>query len=195
MIINRQIFNQTSTLFLALVIGLFCFNANAQRYAGDRSSYDNQTPAIYDTDEVYIEECGTCHLSYAPSLLPIQSWNKILKGLEDHFDENAEVDQETMTHLANYLKENALGKGKIPLLETLIKDIPKNAPVRITELPQFIKEHESTVKQLGGVILPVGFFSPCEDCHKEAASGIFSKEKIYKGYGPSFKIGEDPKLK
>jgi len=179
----------------SLLLGFTAHSAQAQRYAGDRSNYDNNTAPIYELDSTYTEECGACHLLYAPSLLPVQSWEKILGSLDDHFKENAELDAGSRQHLLQYLTENALGRGKIPLLEGLSRGLPTQPALRITELPQFKREHASSVRQLGGEVLPVGFFSPCEDCHKQAASGIFDKERIYKGYGPSFTIGEDPKLK
>jgi len=178
-------------LLLSLLVG-FCSTAgHTQRYAGDRSSYDNTTPAVFETNQIYNEECGACHLAYPPGLLPAKSWQRLLKGLEDHFGENAELDSSTMAHLAQYLRRNSLENESSPRISKLKKNMPASPPIRITELPQFHQEHESTVRQLGNIELPVGFFSPCEDCHKEGASGIFDKEKIYKGYGPSFVVGDE----
>ena len=174
---------------LLVSVGLFSLTVSAQRYAGDRSSYDNKTPRTFEVDAIYDEECGSCHLAYPPGLLPAKSWQRLLLGLEDHFGENAELGSEEIGHLTNYLLRNSLEKETSPIISKLSKNVPVEPPIRISELPQFHKEHESSVRQLGGASLPVGFFSPCEDCHKEAASGIFNKEKIYKGYGPSFEIG------
>lgn len=37
------------------------------------------------TNPAYKENCGACHFSYQPELLPSRSWKKILVQLEDHF--------------------------------------------------------------------------------------------------------------
>jgi hypothetical protein len=146
---------------------------------------------VFETDAVYIEECSACHMGYAPGLLPKKSWDKILKGLEDHFGENAELDSETVAYLRDYLGRNSLEHEKSDRINKLIRNMPADPPLRITDLPQFLSEHEPAVRQMELETVDVGFFSPCEDCHKQGASGIFDKELLYKGYGPSFEFGED----
>ena len=47
----------------------------------------------------YKEECGSCHFAYQPGLLPARSWEKIMGNLENHFNENAELDQETQSRI------------------------------------------------------------------------------------------------
>ena len=58
-----------------------------------RSSF-NRTTAGIDPGEskLYGQECGSCHFPYQPGLLPAVSWERIMGGLEDHFGENAELD-------------------------------------------------------------------------------------------------------
>ena len=48
----------------------------------------------------YTENCGACHFAYQPGLLPSGSWDKILKGLADHFGEAVEFDPESMSTIA-----------------------------------------------------------------------------------------------
>ena len=175
---------------IPLIATLFSISSYAVRYPGDRSNYDNMSAAVHETDATYIEECGACHLAYAPGLLPEKSWNKLLSGLEDHFGENAELDSDTLVYLQDYLNRNALEHEKSDKINKLNKKMPADPPVRITELPQFLIEHEPAVRQMELESVEVGFFSPCEDCHKQGASGIFDKELLYKGYGPSFEFGE-----
>jgi hypothetical protein len=184
--------NATAILLwiIPLIVTLFSVSSYAVRYPGDRSNYDNTSAAIYETDGTYIEECGACHMAYAPGLLPEKSWHKILNGLQDHFGENAELDSETLAYLQDYLNRNALEHEKSDKINKLMRKMPADPPVRITELPQFLIEHEPAVRQMELESVEVGFFSPCEDCHKQGASGIFDKELLYKGYGPSFEFGE-----
>jgi hypothetical protein len=175
------------SLALSLVVSV---SGQEIRYPGDRSNYDNKMPPVFETDPVYIEECASCHLGYAPGLLPEKSWQKILQGLEDHFGENAELDSESVNHLADYLEKNSLEYEKSDRIAKFKKNLPSDPPIRITELPAFIVEHQPAVRQIGLEEVEDGFFSPCEDCHKQGASGFFDKERLYKGYGPDFQFGE-----
>ena len=175
---------------IPLIVTLFSTSGYAVRYPGDRSNYDNHAEAVFEMNATYIEECGSCHMAYAPGLLPEKSWQKILQGLDDHFGENAELDSETFALLEVYLQRNALEHEKSDKIRKLMKKMPPDPNVRITELPQFVIEHEPAVRQMGLDSVELGFFSPCEDCHKQGASGIFDKELLYKGYGPNFEFGE-----
>ncbi len=143
-------------------------------------------------DAVYIEECGACHFAYQPGLLPRKSWNGVMQGLEDHFGENAEMDAETTGHITSYLEENALQAGKPSSLSKLMRGMPAEPPLRITELPAFVRMHEIVPKQLQVEELKEGFLSPCADCHREAADGVFDKERLHPGYGPSVWGKNDP---
>ena len=67
-------------LLLSLLIGFCSTVGHTQRYAGDRSSYDNKTPAVFETDQIYNEECGACDMAYPPGLLPAKSWQRLLNS-------------------------------------------------------------------------------------------------------------------
>jgi len=139
---------------------------------------------LFETDALYIDECGACHLAYPPGLLPVQSWQGIMSGLEDHFGESAETDEETATHIADYLERVALQKGKPSPMSQMLRNMPDDPPLRITEFPAFITAHAEIPIQLQVEKLDEGFLSPCADCHRQAASGRFDKELLHPGYGP-----------
>ena len=145
----------------------------------------------YITDDVYKEECGACHLAYPPPLLPEQTWTAIMDGLDDHFDDNAEVDDDTATHILSYLHEHALGKGLPSTMSKMMRNLPENPPLRITEFPAFIDAHALIKEQLEIDEFKEGFLSPCADCHRQASVAIFDKELLHPGYGPS-NWGGDP---
>lgn len=152
-------------------------------------------PALYPQDEVYMEECGACHLAYAPDLLPVESWQRVLAGLEDHFGENAEVDPETLAHLSGYLEEQGLSRGRPSPMSRLLRGLPAEPPIRITELPSFVNMHFLVAQQLEVGELREGFLSPCADCHRDAELGIYDKDRLHPGYGPDVwggKSGEPP---
>lgn len=139
----------------------------------------------YQPDELYVDECGACHLAYPPGLLPASSWQGIMGGLEDHFEDNAETDEETAAYVSKYLADNALTPGEPSRWSMLLRNMPSEPPLRITELPGFRQAHESEMELLEGLNMGMEFFSPCQDCHREADQGLFDKELLSKGYGPT----------
>jgi len=149
----------------------------------------DQNPYIRDT--LYIEECGACHLAYAPGLLPVASWNGIMLGLADHFGENAELDRESSTYIADYLARYALKGGHQSRISKFLRKMPAEPPLRITLLPGFIAAHDGVRERLELDQFEEGFLSPCVDCHRTANSGVFDKELLRPGYGP--KIWGTPK--
>ncbi len=166
----------TGSLLLGAVLtfGLAGIVVNAQQ-GGD---------APYVKDDVYIEECGACHLAYPPGLLPVASWEKTMAGLKEHFGDNAELDQETAAHIEAYLTREALRKGNPSTMSQMLRNLPNDPPLRITELPAFVSAHEPVAEQLDMAEFSEGFLSPCADCHREAAEAVFDKDRLHQGYGP-----------
>lgn len=104
--------------------------------------------------------------------------------LEDHFGDNAEVDDETAAELSAYLAKYSLRAGQPTRFSRMLRNMPAEPPLRITDTPYMAQVHESIADTLGMEQLDEGFLSPCADCHKQAAEGVFDKDLIYQGYGP-----------
>ncbi len=136
----------------------------------------------YVPDSIYVEECESCHLAYPPGLLPVKSWQGIMQGLEDHFGDNAELDDETYLHISDYLERFALRKGQQSGISQLLRKLPEDPPLRISELPGFISAHEEVLKQSETESMKEGFLSYCEDCHSTAANGVFDEELLHPDY-------------
>jgi hypothetical protein len=147
--------------------------------------YALEGEVVYQPDKLYVDECGACHYAYPPGLLPASSWIGIMQGLEDHFEENAETDEETASYISNYLTEHALRPGQNSKWSVLLRNIPSEPPLRITDLPGFFQAHESEMELIEGLDMGMDFFSPCEDCHRQADQGLFDKELLRGGYGPT----------
>jgi hypothetical protein len=71
-------------------------------------------------------------------------------------------------------------------MSQLARNLPQNAPLRVTEFPAFLDAHDVVKQQLEMQEWPDGFLSPCRDCHHQAADARFEKELLHPGYGPSF---------
>jgi len=125
----------------------------------------------------YQEECSECHMAYPANFLPEKSWNKILATLDDHFGENAELDNETNQALKSYLAQHAMKKN---LFNRLLRNFPSDTPtpLRITELPYFIRKHDEIPQKWVKNNPKVGSFSQCDKCHQGAASGDFEEDNV-----------------
>ena len=162
----------TNRFNLKFQIVIICFLALlvASTFANKVKAGLQQNPNV-----VYQEECGACHLVYPAKLLPEKGWNKILQNLDDHFGENAELENDTNQILQAYLAENSMQKG---FLDRFFKNFPEGAPTRITKLSSFVRKHDEVPAKMVKDNPKVGSFSQCDKCHRGAARGDFEEDKV-----------------
>ena len=122
----------------------------------------------------YREECGSCHMAYPAMLLPRQSWRKIMAGLEDHFGENAALDDKTGDEIEDYL----LGESNRVTYRKLFRNLGDAAPLRITELPYFVHEHDEIPSRFVTANEQVKSLSQCNACHRDAERGRFDEDDV-----------------
>jgi len=166
----------TGTVVLASILGFGFYGVGVSAVTGDAVEYTK--------DAIYMEECGACHLAYPPGLLPVATGTKIMQDLADHFGESAELDEETSGYISNYLQQEALRAGVPTTMSEMLRNLPDDPPLRITEFPAFLGAHQIILEQLQMDEFPTGFLSPCADCHRQAADALFDKELLHPGYGP-----------
>lgn len=118
---------------------------------------------------LYVQECGSCHVAYAPGLLPAASWQRLLGGLQRHFGSNAELDATSTATLGAWLQAHAASgrRAAVP---------PQD---RITQASWFQREHRELQARLappaGSRATPA---SDCAACHTRAAEGSFREREI-----------------
>lgn len=125
---------------------------------------------------LYIEECSSCHVGYLPGFLPQRSWTKIMASLDDHFGQNASLDQEPAAEILAYLKEFSADSPKSSRQsKRLAKMIPEGeTPIRITDTHFWRRKHGG-IKAFVWKRPAVETRSKCEACHQDAAKGIFDE--------------------
>ena len=127
-------------------------------------------------NQTYKRECGDCHFAYHPSLLPAASWVKIMASLDDHFEEDASLDDDTTKAIAKYLADYSSEKWDSEAANNL-RHVDANNPMRITATPYWKRRHAAITKSQFAQ-KAVGSKGNCIACHKDAASGHFDDEKI-----------------
>ncbi len=135
-------------------------------------------------NSLYADECGACHFAYQPGLLPERSWKKMMASLDDHFGENAELDEGDRQTLTDYLASNAGDHSNYKRSKKLMRSIQSSdTPLRITDIPYFVHEHDE-VPSRALENEKVGSLSNCTACHRTAEQGSFEENSInIPGYG------------
>lgn len=124
-------------------------------------------------DTVVQEECGSCHMAYAPSMLPARSWQRMMAGLDQHFGANASLDAATAARVGRYLASHASDAPGQPYRAKLVRNLPDTAaPLRITELPGWVHKHRE-VSAREWASPAVRSKSNCSACHTAAARGYY----------------------
>ncbi len=144
-------------------------------------------------DRTYQEACGECHFAYFPGLLPARSWKRLMqpKNLENHFGENAELDEADRRYIEDWLVRNAADEQGFPRYKRSVKialSVPEDqAPMRITETPYIKRKHEDVsamLKRRADVRKKVGSMANCAKCHQQADRGVFDDDTVrIPGYG------------
>lgn len=130
-------------------------------------------PPVADT--VVKEECGSCHITFAPSMLPAGSWTKMMGELSKHFGDDASVDSVTAGWITRYLSENAADSGGQRYGGKLMRGVSmQNPPLRITELPKWQREHRK-ISADEWKSRKVGTKANCLACHADAERGYYGE--------------------
>lgn len=113
-------------------------------------------------------ECGSCHMAFPPGLLPAASWNKLMTGLDKHFDTDASLPPKDVKDITDYLTLHSSNRWTA-----------STAPLRISDSQWFKAKHGS------GEINPavwqrasVKSQANCMACHSGADKGDFNERNI-----------------
>ena len=117
---------------------------------------------------LYQQECGACHVAYPPTLLPANSWRRVMAALPKHFGVDASLDGVSHAQIAAWLAANVgvSRRGR--------EEPPQD---RITRAAWFVHEH--------GEIATSTWKSPqvksaanCAACHTQANQGAFDERDV-----------------
>ncbi len=168
----------TNKLYLRIPIALFTLLFFTPLFADDNSLI----PSV--NYPLYLNECGDCHLAYQPLFLPQAAWQRIMTTLDNHFGDNAELEEETVRNLTAYLLVHSAEHSSQKLATKLLKSTENQLIIRITELPYFKKEHDEIPARLVTDNPQVKSFSHCDKCHTKASFGNYEEDSIeIAGYG------------
>jgi len=163
---------------------MMSISAKEREHEENEHNDDHSIRMVIKQNALYKEECGSCHIAYPAALLPRKSWDKIMNNLENHFNENAEVEQGDRYKIQKYLASNSLSKNRLNSLTKMLRNFPAKTPTRITKLPYFIRKHDEIPSRMVKGNPKVKSFSQCDKCHSDAERGDFEEDRVkIPGYG------------
>jgi hypothetical protein len=126
---------------------------------------------------LYKNECGACHFAFLPELLPQASWQNILNNLDNHFGEDASLDQEVINEILVYLKSNSAEKSGAKRAVKFMRSLSNGeTPKSITSIPYMQREHRKIDLQRIKGNKKIGTLSNCTACHADAEKGNFDDD-------------------
>ncbi len=125
------------------------------------------------TDPVAREECGACHLAFQPQMLPAKSWRTMFGNLEEHFGEDASLSEEAVAQVLGYYTAHAADVERSRNAGKFLRGVDlRNPPLRITEMPRFVREHDEVAARTWQSP-SVGSKANCLACHRRADQGDY----------------------
>jgi hypothetical protein len=135
---------------------------------------------VYPVDhELYRSECGGCHFTYQPGLLPRHDWERVMDALAEHYGDDASLDEQTAAEIRRYLLANAADRADQSRARAFSSgsDAGDVLP-RITNTDYFRREHYEIPARLVRGNREVGSFSNCQACHRNADTGIYNEHQV-----------------
>ena len=130
-------------------------------------------------NQLWREECGSCHLAFHPSLLPARSWKTIMQQQASHFEEDLFLEQEAVKEIESFLVENAAEQELTEAAWKINRSIAKTLVLtRITKAPYWIKKHRK-ISEAAWEHPKVNGNINCAACHLDAKAGTFEDAAMH----------------
>lgn len=159
--------------FLVFLFALFLYllypkNTLLRPSAQDFFTQDSNKTAFGE----YKQECGSCHIAYAPFLLPKSAWDSMMSDLENHFGDDASLKEETHARIAAFLEKYASD-----VVDTKFTQQKESQQIAITKTPYWEIAHRKLNPKIF-TTEAIKSKANCQTCHKDAESGIFAKNAV-----------------
>ena len=127
--------------------------------------------------ELFYGECISCHTLFPPFLLDEKSWVYIMDNLENHFRDDASLEQEDINAIKKYLVNYSAKNSTKESAYHMYKSLENKEIIAITKSSYWKKRHKSINKK----VLQENNItkqSDCKSCHKNIENGLLNDKDI-----------------
>lgn len=161
------------TLVFALALTLLGINA------GQSGLDDGHARFSMPRDPLFVKECGSCHTAYAPGLLTAGEWQRVMADLQDHYGDDASLDEPARLGILRWLVDGAADGPEATRLMHRIAEarVSSKGLPRITEAPLFRYKHD----EVSGNVwqrAAIARKSNCSACHLRANAGRYGADEV-----------------
>lgn len=126
---------------------------------------------------VFVNECGSCHTLYPPTLLPKESWGKLMGELANHFGDDASLDPTDHQTILAYLVEHSAESSTQEMSVKMMQSLENRDMIAITQTPFWKKRH----KHISDEVFKsshVKSRANCKACHSDVEQGTVEDNAI-----------------
>ncbi len=126
---------------------------------------------------VFANECGSCHTLYPPTLLPGESWGKLMANLSDHFGDDASLDPADHRSVSEYLYAHSAERSTQEMSVKMMKSLQNRDIIAMTQTPFWKETHENIPAEAfesGNVKSRAN----CKACHSDVEQGLIEDSAI-----------------
>lgn len=156
----------------AMALGVLAFGSASANAAGNE-----QYPLTVQHEETR-KECGDCHMVFPPNRLTKGGWKKIMKGLSDHFGEDASLDKGAVKSIQAFLVSKAFDARDTYPTKLKLQAWKKKGlvdPIRITVTPGWLRHHKTAKYKRMSKEIKYTRGANCIICHKNAERGMYEE--------------------
>jgi cytochrome b len=125
----------------------------------------------------FVNECGSCHTLYPPTLLPSESWTKLMGDLSNHFGDDASLDPADHTTILAYLLAHSAERSTQEMSVKIMQSLENRDMIAITQTPFWKHTHRD---------IPADVFKSaavksranCKACHADVEQGRIEDNAI-----------------
>lgn len=148
------------------------------------SAKDNIITAGYDLpidykqeNSLFVNECASCHILYPPTLLPKESWRILMANLEDHFGDDASLEDSDRETILSYLLKNSAQSSTSEASFMILKSLQNKDTIAITQTP-FWKIRHQGIDDKYFKSAKVKSKANCLACHSDIDKGLIEDHNI-----------------
>ncbi len=139
---------------------------------------DTKPPINYESvHKDFYDECIACHTLYPPYLLPANSWKVMMTNLEDHFGDDASLDEDVNKSITKFLLNNSSELSTHKAAVKVLSSLKDKNTIAITKTPFWKKTHNDIDKKVFKSER-VKSKANCKVCHSDIEKGKIENENV-----------------